>query len=146
MNHREKYWQKKAAGICVSLGCKKPACEDHLRCPEHREKHREYSATTRSKVAYQRHMTALVNRWRRKRIADGLCVHCGKMAVTKTLCEEHRRLKLERYYANSKSPRSAKRCSLCGEPGHRVETCQVRGGDVPSIEEYATARNSVEAG
>lgn len=36
-------------------------------------------------------------RFREKRIRNGLCVDCGDIAVTMTLCEKHRLIAIERY-------------------------------------------------
>ncbi len=41
-------------------------------------------------------------RFREKRIRNGLCVDCGDIAVTMTLCEKHRLIAIERYNKRTK--------------------------------------------
>ena len=49
------YWKKREAGICVTMGCNKPAANGGVRCEEHRERERLRIAEMRRKQREDKH-------------------------------------------------------------------------------------------
>jgi hypothetical protein len=139
---KDDYHARKERGDCVREGCGNTAGDATVVCDQHLKLQRRYSKTSRGKAKVKIKQRRAAKLWRKKRVARGECIHCGKPAVTETLCARHQAENVAYYHARSTKPKSTQRCSLCREQGHRAPTCPnpVLDVVVPQIEEMAAAR------
>lgn len=71
-----RYYEKKAAGICVDYGCSQPCDGDTVRCAEHRARKNQMAQRRLEDTTKRRRKNRHDRRWRRRRYALGLCARC----------------------------------------------------------------------
>lgn len=138
---KEKYLAKKMAGICTKGACPKPAGDQSVMCTEHYEKHKVYYARSMAKPAVVAHQRELAKWWRERRIAKGLCVNCGRLAVTDTYCARCRDRKSELRRLREPQVRDLT-CRLCHGPGHTSQACPNPPRDEVSLETFVSSGTS----